>query len=66
MDTVSCNYLPVPTKKTPFKIWLDKNNVYLRFIFEIFLGELDEIKDTDKNYITFARMIYKKSSRTIN
>ena len=67
MDTISDfnNHIPHRDTETPFKIWINANDRYLRYIFEIFLSELEEIKDTEANYIKFARKIYKMSSRLL-
>ena len=64
MDTISSfnNHIPNRSQDTPFKIWLSSNNRHLRYIFEIFLSELEEINDTEKNFIKFSRKIYSKSS----
>jgi hypothetical protein len=64
MDTISSfnNHIPCRSQDTPFKIWLYSNNRHLRCVFEIFLNELEEINDTEKNYIKFCRKVYNKSS----
>ena len=67
MDTVSYynNHIPHRYLDTPFKVWLSVNGRHLRYIFEIFLSELEEIKDTEENYIKFSRKIYNNSSRVL-
>jgi len=67
MDTISdfINHIPHRDAETPFKIWINVNDRHLRYIFEIFLSQLDEIKDTEQNYIKLARKIYENSSRVL-
>ena len=68
MDTISSfnNHIPCTSQDTPFKVWINVHNQDLRCIFEIFLNELQDINDTEKNYIKFCRKVYNKSSGVLN
>ena len=74
MSTIAhyLNHIPHPTASTPFSQWEKTHQIHLYNIFSMFtdrLGDIDPFTTihicNQKKYISFAKYLYKKSSRVI-
>ena len=57
------NHIPKRDVKVAFTTWAKEYERHIRFIFEIFINALPDIKDTPGNYIKLAKILYRYSSR---
>lgn len=57
------NHIPRRDGKVAFTTWVNEYERHIRFIFEIFIISLPDIKDIPENYIRLAKVLYRYSSR---